>query len=86
VSRCKTCGAKIRWAKVPSSGAKVPLDLDPTPHTGNVRYLPGDRTAVEVLGGPGLEQARGDGEELFTSHFATCPQAAQHRRPVGGRR
>lgn len=82
MSRCKTCGAHVRWAKVPSSGSKMPLDVDPQPR-GNVRYLPGDRTAVEVLAGPGLEQARGDGDELYSSHFATCPDASLHRRPKG---
>lgn len=83
MSRCKTCGARVRWAKVPSSGSTMPLDVEPTPGHGNVRYLPGDRTAVEVLAGPGLEQARGDGDELYTSHFATCEHAALHRKPKG---
>jgi hypothetical protein len=50
------------------------MPLDPTPKpSGNIRLADG---VAEVVG----EDARGANEELHVSHFATCPQAVQHRK------
>jgi hypothetical protein len=71
---CKSCNAPIRWEKT-ANGKSVPLDAKPV-ENGNVVvragvaiYLPrGQETLVE--------------EPRFISHFVTCPNAKQHRRPV----
>lgn len=80
-SRCRSCNAEILWAET-ANGKKMPLDAEPV-------------DASELLAGlQVLLKGRGDhGEDLVTSavatglpvplyrsHFATCPDAAQHRR------
>ena len=68
-STCKTCGAPILWA-VTASGAKMPLDEQ-------------ERNVLEVALDPDTHelqitrQVRG-----HESHFATCPDAAEHRKPA----
>ncbi len=66
MSECKSCKREILWAKTPN-GRAMPLD-------------PAEVNLCEVQPGPdGLEivrQVRG-----HVSHFATCPQAGQHRKP-----
>jgi hypothetical protein len=70
---CKSCGAPIRWAKT-VSGKSMPVDVEPAAN-GNVVFLD-DKTVI--VSGP---RARIEGDERrYTSHFATCPQASQHRR------
>jgi hypothetical protein len=69
-SRCKSCGAEILWART-SAGKRVPLDAKP------------QRLFVR---GVGLEGGGVVLRSCFTSHFATCPDAAQHRRPRSTKR
>lgn len=74
-ARCRTCGAEIIWAITINKRA-MPLDATPSPK-GNLRFapehaLPEDRAPVVVHSL--------DAPERYTSHFATCAQAAQHRR------
>jgi hypothetical protein len=69
MSVCKSCGAPIRWAKS-LSGRAMPLDEKPNPK-GNILLLPS--------GGAMVVTDTCHHSELFTSHFATCPQANQHR-------
>lgn len=81
VSRCRSCRAAIVWATVTASGKTMPVDASAHAE-GTVRFVSGTATgpSVEVLGGDALLRARGEGAPLFRSHFATCPQAASHRR------
>lgn len=67
---CKSCGAPIRWARTAGSGKPIPLN---EARTVVLRELPG-QTAGD--GTPIVETVVG-----HQSHFATCPQAAEHRRP-----
>jgi len=64
---CRTCGAPIRWA-VTAAGRRMPLDTKPV--------------TLFVLVGSTDEQGnqRVDTRTGYVSHFATCPQAAEHRR------
>jgi hypothetical protein len=72
MSKCKSCGAEIIWAKTPT-GKSMPLDAEPHPRgnivldangcTGPVR--PGDVPDLSVR---------------YLSHFVTCPEANQHRK------
>jgi hypothetical protein len=52
----------------------MPLDAEPLPGVGNVRLVDG---RAEVLGP--LEMAA-TSEQLYTTHLATCPDAAMHRK------
>jgi hypothetical protein len=67
MSTCRTCHTPIIWAKTPS-GRPMPLDAEPSPQ-GNI-----------VLRMDGIAIVGGEGSLRYTSHFANCPQAAQHRR------
>lgn len=87
MAECSSCHAPIRWATIASTGRSIPLDPEPVP-TGNLIYVEepagdGDGTTVRVVGPP-----RPDGGLIgdeyagrrFVSHFATCPNAAHHRK------
>ncbi len=70
MSVCKTCGAAITWVKLPT-GRTMPLDA-------------GSFTAF-LIDGDKLNALNPSARpvQVRQSHFATCPQAAQHRRPKG---
>lgn len=63
MSRCRSCRAEIVWAKT-RDGKAAPFERDPK----------GVWTIVD-----GVAYAAQDGDERYTSHFATCPQAATWR-------
>lgn len=69
-SPCRSCDAPMVWVHTPA-GKRMPLDPDPTPD-GNVEII--DGYAV-VHSQPPLEHG-----DLFTPHFATCPQGAEWSR------
>ena len=86
---CSSCGAPVLWAQIlDDHGQRVkrddgrmrsmPVDAEPSP-AGNVVLFerPGEGIVCRVLRRG--EQPRA-GEKLRTSHFATCPNAPQHRR------
>lgn len=73
MSLCASCQAPIFWVRTPK-GKSMPLDFTPDPD-GNVVIR--DRLAHVLKAGELLVQ----GERRFTSHFATCANAAQHRKP-----
>ncbi len=71
---CRSCGAPITFALTPKR-RRIPLDVAPSPD-GNLelKLIAGEQYAFTVQPGSGSSP-------LYKSHFATCPQAAQHRRP-----
>lgn len=81
MSECRSCGAEIEWVVVSKSGKNMPIDVIPT-DTGNIAKLPttdaatGNKLVEYVMQGGML----GDHRELYVSHFATCPNADQHRK------
>ncbi len=93
MTRCSSCGAQIEWA-VTERGAPMPVDAKPVPD-GNIllSHRRGGEPPVAVYQRPDdiaklraqhAHRAPDTGEGpfgLFVSHFATCPQAARHRRP-----
>lgn len=66
MSQCKTCNAEIIWAKT-ASGKTMPIDAK-------------SETMFIVEGGAG-ELVTCRPVQVRKSHFATCAQAEQHRRP-----
>lgn len=76
---CRSCGAPIRWVET-ENGRRMPID--PEPYTGESpaglfvlrerERAPSLAIATPPLAFPG--------EPLFRSHFATCPNAKEHRR------
>ncbi len=70
MARCRSCGADIVWARHHVTKSIMPLEIDP-----------GGTWTIDI----GSEVARPATAEdstlvRYTSHFATCPNAAQHRR------
>lgn len=87
MNRCRSCAAPIEWAET-VKGRPMPLDIPGLPgapvgnlavigHIGDVKvvaYVPPEIRALlrdDVL------------SALRVSHFATCPDAAAHRRRQG---
>ena len=66
----------MRWVAT-AAGRLMPLDPEPDGERGNMAFGPDGR--VYPLSAAELEEARGS-EPLFTSHFATCPSASEHRK------
>lgn len=61
---CSSCGARIVWA-VTEADKRIPLDADP--ETRGVLVTRGTTTKLVIAA-------------TYRPHFATCPQAAQHRK------
>ncbi len=78
LARCKSCGAPIWWATT-THGRPIPIDRKPAAD-GNVTLerVPGGE--LRALVHAGQSAALLTGQMRWRSHFASCPQASQHRR------
>ena len=80
MATCKSCGAAIKWIKT-TAGKSMPCDAE------EVVYWENPNGAAVIVSSNG-ETLKADLEgEVATatgigyrSHFATCPNADQHRR------
>lgn len=76
---CRSCGAPMVWVRTEKQ-RRMPLDAEPVPPGTRGTFVLRDTLSPE---GPLAIAAGSDelpGELYYTSHFATCPQAAEHRR------
>lgn len=78
---CRSCGAPVIWAVTAATGSRMPVDAEPD-EDGNL-LLSLDNPPVAQVVDP-AQLVMDDGKR-FTSHFATCPHADQHRRPSHAR-
>jgi hypothetical protein len=79
MSRCRSCGAAIRWA-VTVNGKRMPVDDEPVPD-GNLMLsdpTPGAYAPTAAHVDP--DALLLDDPPRFVSHFSTCPNADQHRK------
>jgi hypothetical protein len=72
--KCRSCTRPMRWVTT-IRGSKMPVDFDPHEDGNVVVHRDGradvyQSTPTEIPGGA----------TLHFSHFATCPNADQHRR------
>lgn len=67
---CGSCGALVRWYQHVRTRRLAPIDAKPTPD-GNV-HINDDGTY--------MVDRHFDTPPRYTFHFATCPNAARHRR------
>ena len=79
MSKCKSCGAEIKWIKT-FSGRSMPVDTEEIHF-----YADGGKDIFVCCNGAVIHGTRTDGQkpETYTgyiSHFATCPNADQHRK------
>lgn len=69
MSACRSCGARIVWATT-TSGKAAPFEID--------------ETGKWEIGADGVARRFPDAKfaspERYTSHFATCKNAASHRK------
>ncbi len=65
--RCKSCEAPVKWVRM-ATGGKMLVNLPP-----EKRVVIDDRP--HDAGSP-----LGSVQDTYTSHFATCPKADEHRR------
>lgn len=72
--KCKSCSAPIRWGTVRGSGKHMPLDYDEN-EGGNVFLLENGTCEIGRQQDPTPR-----GATRHFSHFATCPNANEHRR------
>jgi hypothetical protein len=83
VTRCRSCNAEIFWGVIGQDGRKIPVDATAT-EDGNLSVdWPRDPEfppRVEALGVGVARARRAAGESLYRTHFATCPNAAKHRK------
>lgn len=75
--KCRSCGAPIRWVKTQAS-ANMPLNLEPC-EDGNI-VIASNGEAIVVGTKPAYLRRP---LPRYKSHFATCPNAAEHRRKRG---
>lgn len=69
MSRCRSCAAEITWART-TTGRRIPLDAVPVAG-GNIELHDGIAHVAS--------QAVLSIDPLYVSHFATCPDANEHR-------
>lgn len=90
--RCRSCDAPIRWARK-GGGKWMPLDHDPN-EVGNVwllsgRFFPDGAQVIAHVGKDATPPLDLDPTAVgpYMPHFATCPRAGEHRKPMrtGGR-
>lgn len=83
---CRSCHAAVVWV-VTTAGASMPLDPEPRADgniemTGRTRRTKQGGMAPEVSYVPTQGALIASDEPRYVSHFATCPNAEQHRRPA----
>lgn len=72
LSQCDRCGADILFALYRGTGKQAPLDALPNPTEGRISLDVHAMTYI-ILKLPEVEKAIERGENLYTSHMATCP-------------
>lgn len=87
LTSCRSCKAPIIWVKTPT-GSWMPLDCDPVDpdelHAAGVYWeiLDEDANPYEVRRVTAMEVMMSVVPiEVYEAHFATCPEADEHRRP-----
>jgi hypothetical protein len=71
---CRSCNAPVLWVRT-TSGALMPLDAEPV-ENGNIALIDG---VAHTRRGDLFEEMLPDGPR-YQSHFASCPNAAKHRK------
>ena len=77
MSRCKSCGAEIKWIRM-KSGKRMPADEKPITYRADLK---GDLVLITPDGRVARAVFDPEADKLgYTSHFATCPNANHFRR------
>ncbi len=76
IGTCRSCQAPIIWAWT-GQGRRIPLDSEPVTNGRFVLNATGGGEPIAIYVG---KAATPPGTDRYDSHFATCPNAEQHRR------
>lgn len=80
IGQCRSCGQRIRFIHM-KSGKSMPVDERLVNYKlasgGKERIVTPDGDVVACITGVCAKEADGFG---YVSHFATCPNARQHRK------
>lgn len=80
MSRCRSCNKEIVWIKM-ASGKSMPCDAAPISYSENQHPSAECLTLVTPEGKIVKAVFDPSGDKIgYTSHFATCPNANQHRK------
>ena len=80
MSKCRSCGAEIIWIKM-ATGKSMPCDANPIKYKECAPGTNGCQTLVTVDGRVASGLFDPDSNRFgYITHFATCPNASQHRR------
>lgn len=73
MSQCRSCDAEILWCKTLVGNKNMPVDPIP---------VPGGNLELQIVRGRQLVVVHPSDPEItrHVSHFATCPNAKEHRR------
>lgn len=78
IAKCRSCGAPVIWALTVKGNATC---FDAQPNTeGTFVLRRGKRTATIYTKYVKTDDEEYAGEPRYTSHFASCPNADQHRK------
>lgn len=72
MANCKSCGRSIEWATSETTGKWIPIDAEPT--------VDGNLVVVKGVARVFTPEDKRLCRDRRTSHFATCPDANDHRR------
>lgn len=80
ISKCRSCGTRIIWTVTSAFGRRMPVDFTPV-LDGDIAIKPdGEGGWLSIVADP-RETVAGCSSVRRKSHFATCPNAAAHRKP-----
>lgn len=72
MSQCRSCEAPVEWAKT-RTNKNIPLDIEPVLGGNIITWTEGGKLRCQVVESQPNIRRR-------ISHFATCPNAKEHRR------
>lgn len=85
LSTCDDCGADIMFAVYTGTGNPAPIDVEPNQLEGRINVDLHAMTYI-ILKAPEVERAIERGDNLYTSHMATCPVKKEQREKKAGLR
>lgn len=77
-AECRSCHAAVIWART-EAGKPMPIDAEPRPDGNLIIVGTLEGSPLVKVDPPGLFDDPSTAR--YVSHFATCPNADEHRRP-----
>lgn len=77
-SECRSCKALIVWC-LTEKGKRMPCDVSPKTDGTFFLFKRDDHILAVHHQAASAHLARQRGDKKYSSHFSTCPNAAQHR-------